>query len=292
MSPASCVSVADFNAKGDGVTDDRPALQTAIDACRAGSIKRLFVPCGTYMVSRAQDSGNVGVGLDLSDVHGLTIIGEGPDASIIKMTKTFDKGWRLIRPRDASEVIFRDLTLDGNWAGEPGAEQIHLTEISVEKTDTTDIYFENVWFKNCRGDGFRTLGNTAGLFVRRCHARNCRFVNVKRAPIAGQRASIDCSVTHCYIESVTDSAIDFEPTEGSATRWDISHNTIVHHAPAADFAVTLVGGKPPGMEYTNFCFNKVIGGALDIQRCRGVKIIGNTVVSRADSSGGCRHRRP
>src|SRR5512140_2428997 len=77
MSAASCVSVADFNAKGDGVCDDREALQAAIDACRAGGIRRLFVPCGTYMVSRAQDAGNVGIGLDFSDLHGLVVCGEG-----------------------------------------------------------------------------------------------------------------------------------------------------------------------------------------------------------------------
>src|SRR4051812_22977375 len=148
MSSATCVSVAAFGAIGDGVTDDRLALQAAIDACRAASVKRLFVPCGTYLVSRTVDSGHVGIGLDLSDIHGLAIVGEGPDASIIRMMKTFEKGWRLIRPRDASELVVSDLTLDGNWAGESGVEQIHLTEITVEQTDTTDIFFQNVWFKN------------------------------------------------------------------------------------------------------------------------------------------------
>ena len=192
MSAANCLSVADFNAKGDGVSDDREALQAAIDACRAGDVRRLFVPCGIYMVSRTQDVGNLGIGLDFSGLHGLTVSGEGPDASVIKMTKTFDEGWRLILPRDASEVVFCDLTLDGNWAGEPGSERILLTEIRSEQSDTADIYFRNVWFKNCRGDGFRTLGTTPGLFVRRCHAQDCRFVNVKRAPISVQRASIDC----------------------------------------------------------------------------------------------------
>jgi hypothetical protein len=298
MSAANCISVADFNAKGDGVSDDREALQAAINACRAGGVRRLFVPCGIYMVSRTQDADNVGIGLDFSDVHGLTVSGEGPDASVIKMTKTFDEGWRLIRPRDSSELVFCELTLDGNWAGEPGIEHIMLTEITSEQSDTVDIYFRNVWFKNCRGDGFRALGNTPGLFVRRCHAQDCRFVNVKRAPISAQRASIDCSVTRCYIESGTDSAVDFEPSDVkpipggiefdpgilSPARWDISHNTIVHKAPDVDIAVSLVGGSAPGMEYASFCFNKVLGGALDVRSCRGIKIAGNTVISRADSS--------
>jgi hypothetical protein len=164
--------------------------------------------------------GDEGIGLDFSGIHGLTVSGDGPDASVIKMTKAFDDGWRLIRPRDASELVFCDLTLDGNWAGEPGSERILLTEITSEQSDTVDIYFRNVWFKNCRGDGFRTLGTTPGLFVRRCHAQDCRFVNVKRAPISVQRASIDCSVTRCYIES------------GLTVRW-ISNQAILSRIPAA-----------------------------------------------------------
>lgn len=42
------VCVSDFGAKGDGVTDDTAAVQSAVDACPAGG--RVIVPDGTYFI--------------------------------------------------------------------------------------------------------------------------------------------------------------------------------------------------------------------------------------------------
>ncbi len=44
----ACISVRDFFAKGDGVTDDTAAIQCAIDCCPTGG--RVTVPAGTYFI--------------------------------------------------------------------------------------------------------------------------------------------------------------------------------------------------------------------------------------------------
>src|SRR5689334_17843502 len=50
----SGVNVRDFGAKGDGITDDRSAIQQALDA---GAGHEVFFPVGTYLLS--PDPGNL-----------------------------------------------------------------------------------------------------------------------------------------------------------------------------------------------------------------------------------------
>lgn len=68
------ISVTDFGAKGDGVTDDSASFQAAIQAAKLSPYrgKGVFVPAGTYCVS--------GVVLDC----GILLHGEGKDCSILQ----------------------------------------------------------------------------------------------------------------------------------------------------------------------------------------------------------------
>lgn len=69
---AQTVSVKDFGAVGDGVTDDTAALQTAVNQ---SSGKTLFLPSGTYVISATLKLGK-----------NISLTGEGSEASIIKAT--------------------------------------------------------------------------------------------------------------------------------------------------------------------------------------------------------------
>ncbi len=50
-------NVKDFGALGDGVADDRAAIQTAIDNASASGIAGILFPAGTYRVSRVTSPG-------------------------------------------------------------------------------------------------------------------------------------------------------------------------------------------------------------------------------------------
>lgn len=66
----------DFGAKGDGITDDTNALQTAIDALAKGDRAIvLYLPAGTYMVTGT---------LVLNNKINISIIGEDPATTVVK----------------------------------------------------------------------------------------------------------------------------------------------------------------------------------------------------------------
>ena len=69
------VSVKDFGAAGDGVTDDTAAIQAAIDAVGAAGGGTVFVPTGVYAISNTICLGNGGSGL--ASTYSINFIGEG-----------------------------------------------------------------------------------------------------------------------------------------------------------------------------------------------------------------------
>ena len=83
---SAIVSVKDFGAKGDGVTDDTAAIQAAINYGRTDS-KRIYVPAGTYIVSSTltyASSGSGGILIDGTTAHDIN----ANTGSVFKYTGT------------------------------------------------------------------------------------------------------------------------------------------------------------------------------------------------------------
>jgi hypothetical protein len=74
------ISVKDFGAVGDGVTDDTAAIQAAIDSLSAGGV--LTVPVGNYLVSSTITISN----------NGVHLIGSGSTSAKVKFTGTHTSG--------------------------------------------------------------------------------------------------------------------------------------------------------------------------------------------------------
>ncbi|MDE2022542.1 MAG: right-handed parallel beta-helix repeat-containing protein [Patescibacteria group bacterium] len=72
------VSVKDFGAKGDGVTDDTTSIQTALTALTSGGT--LYFPAGTYVISAALSITNSNVSL----------VGAGKSTKILTSSATVD----------------------------------------------------------------------------------------------------------------------------------------------------------------------------------------------------------
>jgi len=110
------VSVKDFGAVGDGVTNDTVAIQRAWDFAKivGGSI---FLPPGVYLVSSA---------INITGCSNILFYGAGNDASIIRSTSTtadvfYDSGtswWRTFRDFSISSSVTKTAGSSFNLAGE------------------------------------------------------------------------------------------------------------------------------------------------------------------------------
>ncbi len=93
---AATLNVLDYGAKGDGVTDDRAAIQRCIDEAVAGG-NQVYVPAGTYLI-----------GSTLSVGSGCYLRGDGSTRTVLTMRPQSSVSWVLSIVRQ-SNVTIRDL---------------------------------------------------------------------------------------------------------------------------------------------------------------------------------------
>ena len=99
------VSVKDFGAVGDGVTDDTAAIQAAINYANSAGGAVVWLPRGVYGINGATG------GLDLK--QNVVLTGDGPDATSLK---NITDQWRMvIGIRGGNNIGIKDLTIDGDW---------------------------------------------------------------------------------------------------------------------------------------------------------------------------------
>ncbi|GAB3386586.1 glycosyl hydrolase family 28-related protein [Azotobacter armeniacus] len=160
-------NVKDFGALGNGVTDDRVAIQAAIDAAHASGGGTVHLPPGEYRVSGAGAPGD-GCLMLKDNVY---LAGAGMGQTVIKLVD----GWNqkvtgMVRSaygEETSNFGMRDLTLDGNRAN------------NIEKVDgwfngyipgqagtDRNVTIERVEVREMSGYGFDPHEQTINLVLR------------------------------------------------------------------------------------------------------------------------------
>ncbi len=270
-------NVKDFGAVGDGVVDDRLAIQAAIDDAVAKGKSGILFPAGTYRVSRVTVPGGRW-SLDLKGVQDFTIAGEGP-RSLVKLVDTAAAtgDWHVFILRGGCQrIVFTDLVVDGNRTGltDPD-EQSHGIEV---EPGTADLVVDRCILRECFGDGIRLLG-APGNNVRRVRIQNCLFQTNKRTGLSIQRALEQVLVSHCIFDAtVSDQSIDFEPSGADSPSEMVIDGCVIKHTNQTA-AVTLSGisGPDPAVR-VRFSNNLVLGGQLFATDIRQLTIQGNTIV--------------
>lgn len=192
--PAASVTVTQFGAKGDGVTDDTAAIQAAIEFVKNAGRGEIFFPTGTYIVSSP-----------ITFYSNMIIRGNGREATKIHSaqysantegqffgTNGGENYMFTCHPiNDADFVTFKDFSLRGPGLNASWGQGIYMARtgnnrhntfenIVVEemsgnaiKIDTPILTnFKNVRVRYCAGSGYYINGGTSTCFDN-CFATSC-----------------------------------------------------------------------------------------------------------------------
>lgn len=256
---AAQFDVTQFDATPNDETDDTVAIAQAFKACAAAGGGEVYIPAGTYLISRQGAESPI-----LEVPSNTTIRGDGA-ASILKFDpKVNDTNfWRMLGAgeQDCRNVVIRDLHLDGSntyQSYEPGKtpEQNH------------GIFFyrkggvvENVTIQDCLVENFS--GDCIGISLgcRNFSIRNVALRNFVRQGIqmGGGDGARDYLVTGCH---------DLEGTvrPGGST---------IHVEHARGLQNVIISD--------NRCRNSILAGGVD-----GIIIRDNTITGRLVGNGNSR----
>ena len=162
-------NVTEYGAKGDGVTDDRAAIQACVDAAHAAGGGTVVFPAGTFIVSGQSDP-TLGCILLYDNI---VVAGAGMGQTTIKL----QDGWNgpvtgMFRdPYNAgtSNITVHDLTIDGNRANTTGKVDGWFSGTAPgSSVQDHNITLDHIEVKDCGGYGFDPHEQTVGLTITNC----------------------------------------------------------------------------------------------------------------------------
>jgi hypothetical protein len=259
---ADTVSVKDFGARGDGITDDTEALRTAFGAARSAK-HSLFIPAGNYLFG----------GLALSG--GVDIYGEGaPLDSVL----TYTGSGTALRLENAGGRV-RNLTISSGGGGAVGIDAVNSSELYLDHVEVgggpNSKFTTGVRLSQCGGvtlEHYVSSWNDTGVLLDEGKSASAHIIiqnsNFFEQSAAGVRIR---EATEVYIEKnwmeAFQTGILLDNAEGivCANSIFIRNNSMVSRKP--DALALKVSGRNPGygIYAYNFQFegNKVINGSGD-----------------------------
>jgi Pectate lyase superfamily protein len=213
---ADYVSVTDVahGARGDGVTNDRAAIQSACDAAAEAGGGAVFFPAGTYSVDSTTT-------IDVED--GVVLVGSGRASKVKCSNERARSLLYMFRCSDGAHVQVRNLWLDGPEALEAEGEvrllhhdgdggSLLVLDCFLRKGTTgmkVDAAAESIHVARCEfteqsGFGILTSGSSPGdtrIGVRDCHFHDLGTLTTDHAVYVPNNHSID--VDNCSFADLT-----------------------------------------------------------------------------------------
>lgn len=172
--------VRDYGAVGNGTTDDRPSIQAAIDAAAAAGGGTVYVPPGTYLLTRAGASsqGCIRVPSSISligaGIGNTTLLsGDAGATDITGVVRTVSGGTNF-------GITIENLTINAASADQTGAGSVTCLYIGGAFDENVNIrnvlFFDAYSGTSLAGYGVRinsTYPNAKSITFEACEARSC-----------------------------------------------------------------------------------------------------------------------
>jgi hypothetical protein len=257
------VSAAEFDVRQYGATandasDDTQAICKTLEACAAAEGGTVFIPAGTYLISRQKSESPI---LELPS--NTVLRGEGP-ASVLKFDPRVNQSnfWRMLGAggKDCRNVVVRDLHLDGSnthpkYVKGETPEHNHGVFLYREGGVVENVTLQDLLVENFSGDCIGLGHGCRNITIRGVTLRN--FVR-QGIQLGGGSGARDYLVTGCQ---------DLEGTvEPGGSTLHVEHARGLTGVILAD----------------NRCRHSILAGGVD-----GLVIRGNLVAGRIEGNYDC-----
>lgn len=252
------VSIRDRGATGDGVTDDRAAIQAALDAVFPGEV--VLVPNGTYLLGKGAGA------WCLTVPAGVTLRGESRDGAVLLQAPGIAGSVRLLQI-DAPGVMIETITLDG--LRELQARDEHRAGVFVTAADVT---IRGVTARAFTGDGFYFYTGADRFLV-----DDSDSTGNDRDGIAIGGASAGGRIRRSRFVGSRAQQFDSEPgSTGVISDLQITGCTFDGAGRSTDYAVTVSGGSSTARAHDWLIRGNVINGGLHAVWADRIVVRGNT----------------
>ncbi len=275
------VTKAPYGAKGDGTTDDREAIQKAINAV-GGTGGTVYIPVGTYMVNAlANPYGSYGIALKSRMTLRLS-----PDA-VLRAIPNASSTYAVLYAGAVNDVVITGGTIEGDRSAHKatGGE----SGIGLYIASSQCITVDGVTARECWGDGFYVEGSRGsrnillanviadhnrrqGLSIVRVDGMVVRGSTFKNTKGTTPETGIDIEPNdNETVNNVTITGCTFENNAGGGVLCGPrvnSSNSFVSNV-VLDGNTVLNNGLSPA--------NGAVQNGIEISNCSGTQVLNNSV---------------
>lgn len=208
---AGTYNVRDYGAVGDGVTDDRAAIQAALDACRTAGGGVVYLPAGTYAINSSiihPTDPTVTVCLVIgSDT---TLAGDGVGATILRLGASmpnqlfFLNNYNRLTNAD-HDITIAQLEIDGNAANQAASVDAQNGPLvdHIQRGVYRDLFVHDFYGTTSGGNGPNgTPGENSHLDFH--YSSDCHYIRCTCADTGSNKTGSGFSTNYCTNVTYTD----------------------------------------------------------------------------------------